>query len=340
MSNTRLPLAAIRSDGGTQPRAALSPEVVAQYRDEMVAGIVFPAVVVFHDGRDYWLADGFHRLNAASLAGAPDIEADVRQGTQRDAVLYSVGANAAHGLRRTNADKRRAVDRLLRDSEWARWSDREIGRRCGVDGKTVAAARADLSAEVPQTGGRLVERGGAVFEMDTEGIGPTEDARAEEMAGFLRRPPEWAALPSEEELLTHGWATLGRRGSDVWPAGEAFPLEAGAREDWAYTWPSKRHPGHVYVSVIKTADRGEGGGFEERTKRPVRVDGVWRYLDFLHVRCAASWFPYRSSGPYGSPEDEDGYTPFETAERFSWHRAHLLLRQVISELDEDLITNQ
>lgn len=50
----------------------------------------------------------------------------------RDAILFSVGVNSSHGLRRTNADKRRSVMRLLDDAEWSTWSDREIARRCGV----------------------------------------------------------------------------------------------------------------------------------------------------------------------------------------------------------------
>lgn len=50
------------------------------------------------------------------------IAVDVRPGSQRDAILYSLGANAAHGRRRTNADKRRAVQRMLSDEEWSRWS--------------------------------------------------------------------------------------------------------------------------------------------------------------------------------------------------------------------------
>ncbi|MBT3274957.1 MAG: streptomycin biosynthesis regulator, partial [Spirochaetales bacterium] len=48
-----------------------------------------------------------------------EIDADIRQGTQQDAVLHSVGANAAHGARRTNDDKRLAVKTLLCDGEWS-----------------------------------------------------------------------------------------------------------------------------------------------------------------------------------------------------------------------------
>lgn len=54
------------------------------------------------------------------------------------------GANASHGLRRTNEDKRRAVTVLLTDSEWAKWADREIARRCGVDHRFVASVKSSL----------------------------------------------------------------------------------------------------------------------------------------------------------------------------------------------------
>ena len=40
--------------------------------------------------------------------------AEVRPGTQRDALLYAISANSAHGLARTQADKRKAVALLTR----------------------------------------------------------------------------------------------------------------------------------------------------------------------------------------------------------------------------------
>lgn len=135
-------LESIRLDGGTQPRASINPETVEDYRDEMERGAKFPPVVLFYDGTDHWLADGFHRYRAAQANGALNIEAEVHQGTRRDAVLYGVGANAIHGLPRTNLDKRRAVLTLLRDPEWCQWSDREIARRCLVDHMVVSRLRA------------------------------------------------------------------------------------------------------------------------------------------------------------------------------------------------------
>lgn len=151
MSIQELRIADIRTDGGTQPRAQLDMATLIEYTEAMQNGATFPPVTVYYDGDAYWLADGFHRLHAAQDAGRGTLAAEVRQGTRRDAVLYSVGANAAHGLRRTNADKRRAVETLLADSEWRQWSDREIARRAAVDFKTVGNIRRELTVEIPQS---------------------------------------------------------------------------------------------------------------------------------------------------------------------------------------------
>lgn len=140
----RLHAAHLRLDGGTQTRAEIDLTVAADYADKMRDGAPFPPVVAFYDGSAYWLADGFHRVTAAKSAGLSELEADVRQGTRRDAILFSVGANAAHGLRRTNADKRRAVETLLRDEEWRAWSDHVVASKCGVSQPFVSKVRAEL----------------------------------------------------------------------------------------------------------------------------------------------------------------------------------------------------
>ncbi len=134
-------LSTIRIDGGTQPRAAIDTQLVETYAEDMASGATFPPLVVFYDGVTNWLADGFHRYFAAKGCGLAEFECDVRQGTVRDAILFSVSANASHGLRRTNEDKRRAVLTLLNDPTWAQWSDGEVARHCRVSPHTVARLR-------------------------------------------------------------------------------------------------------------------------------------------------------------------------------------------------------
>ena len=135
---TAVPLTLIRRDGGTQPRDHISVDVAKDYAEAIASGDTLPPVTVFYDGAEYWLADGFHRweahdiLRESGLLPRPEIQADVRQGTRRDAILFSVGANADHGYRRSSADKRRAVGTLLDDPEWRRWSDNDIRRHCNV----------------------------------------------------------------------------------------------------------------------------------------------------------------------------------------------------------------
>ncbi len=145
-----LKLNQIRIDGGTQPRVAIDEDVVAEYADLYTDGVDLPPVTVFHDGSTFWLADGFHRYWASKRAEREAIAVDVQQGTCRDAILYSVGANATHGLRRTNEDKRKAIQTLLEDAEWGQWSDREIAKQCGVDHKTVGNTRKFHTGEIPQ----------------------------------------------------------------------------------------------------------------------------------------------------------------------------------------------
>jgi hypothetical protein len=151
-----LPLSDVRTDGGTQPRAEIDEGVVAEYAEAIAGKQPMPPVVVFFDGTHYWLADGFHRHLAHKKAGEPGIRADVRAGTQRDAVLFSCGANHDHGLRRTPADKRRAVHTLLQDEEWGQRSDRWIADAARVGHHLVAKVRESIGGAPNAPGGESI----------------------------------------------------------------------------------------------------------------------------------------------------------------------------------------
>lgn len=142
-----LKLSQLRTDGETQSRSEMSESTIADYAERLstVKDERWPPLEAFHDGRDYWLVDGFHRLEALKRNGVIVFDVRVQRGSLRDAQLYSCSVNARHGLRRTTADKRRAIDRLLRDKEWSRRSDRWIAERCAVSPSTVGAVRAQVS---------------------------------------------------------------------------------------------------------------------------------------------------------------------------------------------------
>jgi len=135
----------IRLDGGTQLREQLDDYVVQEYGDKLVNGTDLGPLDVFYDGEAHWLADGFHRIAAAKLAKLASIEARIHRGTLRDAIFFAVRANSAHGLRRSNADKRKAVQAMLDDDEWCRWSDRRIAEHAAVSVDLVGAVRKQLS---------------------------------------------------------------------------------------------------------------------------------------------------------------------------------------------------
>ena len=128
----------IVADMTVQARVAIDTSIVCEYSEHLDD---LPPLIVYFDGECHWLADGFHRLAAHAMAKRADALCEIRQGTKRDAILHAVKANASHGLRRTNADKRRAVELLLADEEWAQWSDRAIADACGVSNVFVSSIR-------------------------------------------------------------------------------------------------------------------------------------------------------------------------------------------------------
>jgi hypothetical protein len=228
----------VRTDGGTQGRAKIDMETVREYQTvlkEANGNWPFPPVKAIYDGRDHWLYDGFHRHAAAQRNGVYIIPAEVKQGTQRDAILLSAGANAKHGLRRTNDDKRRVVLRLLEDDEWCQWSDREIARRCHVSHVFVAGVRRDTGNITSER--TYTDKHGNVATMQTGNIGSnqpstvqyaTVDQLEKEVRRWLpyrsgtRNKSKWAEILSKilngdelDDFRQLGW-NVDESDLDVW----------------------------------------------------------------------------------------------------------------------------
>lgn len=146
-----LPIDVIRIDGGTQSRTRIHEDMVTDYAQKMAEGSAFPPGIAFFDGKEYWLADGFHRYHAIRTNKRASMVCRIVNGTVRDAILYSYGANGMHGMQMTNEDKRRIVMEMLNDFEWGSWSDREIARQCHVSHVFVAKMRSNTSGDQPET---------------------------------------------------------------------------------------------------------------------------------------------------------------------------------------------
>ncbi|ARO88827.1 hypothetical protein EBAPG3_014195 [Nitrosospira lacus] len=207
----------------TQSRVEINSEIVSDYEEAYHQGVRLPDIKVYFDGDKHWLADGYHRYHAASKIGLLEIDADMVQGTRRDAILYSVRANSEHGLRRTHADKRKAVQTLLTDTEWSTWSNNEIAKRCAVSHTLVNELRRTLEAassietitnnESGEGKRKFLTSTGKTAEMKTANIGSKlkpahseeppkdSDASAEPTiaSGQISSIPEGMMLVSKEE---------------------------------------------------------------------------------------------------------------------------------------------
>jgi len=172
-----LELSKIKIDGGTQSRERISVEVINTYIESSKEGSIFPPIEAFYDGVNYYLVDGFHRYFMYQKLGTSKVEVNVRNGTIRDAQLYSFGVNAEHGFQRTNTDKRKAVTTVLNDIEWSEYSDRETAKICKVSATFVANMRKELSIERPSK--KAVTMKGKKTTMETTNIGKKENPKPE-----------------------------------------------------------------------------------------------------------------------------------------------------------------
>ena len=171
MAIQELKLSEVQLSDEAQPRERIDLDVIGEYAEVLKAGGTLPPIVVFGS----IVADGFHRHMAHQSAGRKTISAIVNRGGLREAILYSCSANAIHGLRRTNADKRRAVLKLLRDPVWREWSDRKFARMAAVSNPFVSEMRATVG-RASQITERLVERGESVYRQKVR-LRPTHPKR-------------------------------------------------------------------------------------------------------------------------------------------------------------------
>ena len=140
-------------DLSLQTRAGTDADTIKTYAEAMADGAQFPDVTVFTDGTKYWLADGFHRVMAAKVNGKSAISADVRKGTEDDAVVFGGTANNKQGKRPTRADVQHFLEMV--------WERREaifggtptggnLADKCGVSRETGRKFVEEQLAKMPK----------------------------------------------------------------------------------------------------------------------------------------------------------------------------------------------
>jgi hypothetical protein len=169
--NSEPETSSIRRDGETQHRTTVNPGIVAEYSDLMRAGVVFPPVQVWWDGSEFWLSDGFQRIQAAELASFREITANVLHGTLSDARWDSYAANATHGVRRTAEETKRVVRLAIEHPMAANLSNVELARHLKIPETTLRRWRHKLSSSVGEDTVRIVNRGNSAYRLAISKIG-------------------------------------------------------------------------------------------------------------------------------------------------------------------------
>lgn len=186
----KLNLLTIKIDGGTQARVSLNQDVVKEYAESMREGDVFPPVTVFFDGSEYWLADGFHRYFATNFNGLTSIDAEVKNGTLDDAILFAFSANGKRGLSMTFEDNRNIIYAMLRHPEWSKWTNTAIAKHIGVSSMTVGRVKATMEKKSDEpTVKKYVDKSGKESTVDTSKLKTKQKVKK----------PDVSTAPSELE---------------------------------------------------------------------------------------------------------------------------------------------
>lgn len=188
---------------------------------EAKAGCLPRIKVIEVEGVGMVVTDGYHTIAAHKRAGMKMIGAEVKKGSLLDATVSAAKANYEHlGLKRTPADKRLAVNRLLDRLEEAKqdWSDARIADEIHVSRhlvKTVRNSRPDKAEPeeeipIPQEA------------RDGRKLKPKEKAKekVKPIAGV--DAGGWESTPIDEFLDADPFVMQGLKRSNVKTAGELY----------------------------------------------------------------------------------------------------------------------
>jgi hypothetical protein len=238
---------------------------------ELPESSVQPMTVWMIEGRGNkpYLVKGFHRREALVRLKRKKAEFEVRHGTVADAILDAAGSNRSHGLKRTPADKRRAVEMVLQCHP--DWSDRRLADVVGVSHFMVAEYRP-----------RLESVSGNAIRVASDGRVNKVKVKQKEARNGNKSKPKAAPKPSDNEGDDDQADLFGESDSDsealAVPAPPAGKLATYYRNDGVPDLPgvyrprlSKNENGHETVldAYDNPMPAGLGDTFVDPTLRRI-----------------------------------------------------------------------
>jgi hypothetical protein len=130
-------------------RDRIDPDVVTEYA---LAFDDLPPIRLARVDGALLVIDGLHRIAAARQCGRETILATVEPMTYEQAFAAACRANETHGLRRSNADKRKSVVEALKLSGVKKWSNVRIAELCGISDEFVRQLRRTQPPTVGSSG--------------------------------------------------------------------------------------------------------------------------------------------------------------------------------------------
>lgn len=280
-----IPLAKLSCDG-TQTRAALCEETINDYADLLRANPdAWPfdePLVVFFDGKVNWVSSGHHRIEACRRAGRDSAMCVQERGSKTDAIWYGMEANARHGKRLTNADKRFNVNMAL--DICPTLSQREIARRTHTTQQFVSRVISERNAKSPPLGATTVVHPDGGYSENCDVFQPEEMDKISTM--FPGSPEDHMA---ESAFVGGGKRSRGGSGSGAGsgmsrkPAGKREPSVAMKAVEESYS-EKDRHGNDMPRRVAVIIE--DGKAFEARRRE---LSALAKWLRDVATRPEGKW---------------------------------------------------
>lgn len=186
-------------DERCQARERIDSDAVGEYSASYAAGVELPPPAVYSVSGKLYVVDGYHRVPAAIKAGLEFLRVViVGEGTIDDAEWFATGVNKDHGVRRSNADKRRALRMALETEIGVEQSTQTLAKHVGVSVELATEVRRAWESARNQTPERRKDSAGR-WQPARRDRSDTSKAKSSKSDTKRAEPPENIAPSIEPE---------------------------------------------------------------------------------------------------------------------------------------------